>query len=812
MSAGRLFAIAAALAILAPPGALAANDVAVWEELVRQTPGPRASASMLYDPRREKVVLFGYYDSDIWEWDAGTMKWDLRPVTGEMPTKTLTGGFAYDPGRDRYVYFGGGGFGWMPSAELWEFDPAAGAWSQPSVVGDKPGDRNGALLVHDPNRGKMVMVGRSNPGEIWEWDGAARTWSNRTPASGVPPKGVWYGLVYDLRRQKIILAGGVVPQPVWEWDGAAGSWTERPMTAATVGLTSAVAYDAFSGRVLFFLRTGEVVEGDPVTGAMTQRTPATGTVPSNRESNGVAFDSRRRRYVIYSGLSYSGGAPGQDTSGEDTWEWDPATNRWTEVSPARPSPGRRDQAAMAYDTARRRVVLFGGSTRESPLSTWEWDSATRAWTDVPVTMFRPPQTSQHSMVYDAGRARTVLFGGRGESPTADDLLEYDAASMSWMNRTPPAGVAPTARPAIAMAYDSDRQRVFVYDGSSTLWEWDGGGGRWLPHAFSSPPLGTGGSLVYDRARRRLVYLQGLGPSGVSAWDWDAGAPRWVERPAVAAPPARSSARAAYDADRRRLLLFGGQVPAGSRLRDLWEWEGESGVWTERPPEGRAPAPRSGHTMVFDEARSSMIVFGGASGGGYMGGGTYSDVWELVVTKLSNGSSCPSGVGARCQSGHCVEGVCCPSPAACPRVAPPDAGVSPDAAAVPPVVDAAADRSATPPDVLTARDAALDLSPGAAEVAPAGADGGAADAPAAVEHDAGVDGEPPPATAAGGRGLYGGPACHHMGGPWPGSSGPGGGLWLLVLGAAIARLVQPRRRRGHRETRQEIRVSLRVSPR
>ena len=63
----------------------------------------------------------------------------------------------------------------------------------------------------------------------------------------------------------------------------------------------------------------------------------------------------------------------------ETWTFDGA--RWTQYKVS--GPPARTVAAMAYDSARQRVVLFGGNTRHGvppygyDNDTWEWDG--RRW-------------------------------------------------------------------------------------------------------------------------------------------------------------------------------------------------------------------------------------------------------------------------------------------------------------------------------------------------------------------------------------------------------------------------------------------------
>src|SRR5262245_28460927 len=127
-------------------------------------------------------------------------------------------------------------------------------------------------------------------------------------------------------------------------------------------------------------------------------------------------------------------------------------------------------AAMAYDAARQRVVLFGGS--ESLLGDpWEWDGV--RW--VPRNpAARPTPRSDHALAYDSARKRVVLFGGRDGSGSLQDTWEWDG--VTWVPRTPAA--SPPVRHGHTLAYDTARQRVVLFggfDGSLRLgdtWEWD----------------------------------------------------------------------------------------------------------------------------------------------------------------------------------------------------------------------------------------------------------------------------------------------------------------------------------------------------
>ena len=72
--------------------------------------------------------------------------------------------------------------------------------------------------------------------------------------------------------------------------------------------------------------------------------------------------------------------------------------------------------------------MFGGANGGTPLGqTWEWNGSN--WTQRVVS--GPPPRSDAGMVYDSARKRIVLFGGRRGSPDNSDLgdtWEWDGAS------------------------------------------------------------------------------------------------------------------------------------------------------------------------------------------------------------------------------------------------------------------------------------------------------------------------------------------------------------------------------------------------
>jgi hypothetical protein len=92
---------------------------------------------------------------------------------------------------------------------------------------------------------------------------------------------------------------------------------------------------------------------------------------------------------------------------------------------------------MAYDSYRRRVVMWGGGPDwnayfKDPDPVWEYDG--KAWCTVPVpvpvkTENRPPSRVHASFVYDSIRRRMVLVGGRGMATDYGTTWVYETLGI-----------------------------------------------------------------------------------------------------------------------------------------------------------------------------------------------------------------------------------------------------------------------------------------------------------------------------------------------------------------------------------------------
>ncbi|TET32711.1 MAG: hypothetical protein E3J72_18900 [Planctomycetota bacterium] len=355
--------------------------------------------------------------------------------------------------------------------------------------------------------------------------------------------------------------------------------------------------------------------------------------PGPRFDHAMAFDSVRGVVVLFGGRDYEG------TNYSDTWEWNGTT--WANVSPTGVAgtdfPTARYRHAMAFDGTN--VILFGGNIGGT--ETWEWNGT--AWTDVSPagvagTDF-PTSRTEHAMAYNG--TDVVLFGGSSNS----DTWHWDGAAWTDVS---PGGVAgtdfPTGRNNHTMAFDGTNVVLFGGGANEDTWEWDGA--AWTdvsPGGVAGTDFPTGREnhvMAFDGTD--VVLFGGNDGSDLDdTWEWNGSA--WTDSsPAGTAgidfPIGRDRAAMAYDSTRGVAILFGGDPQwNGTDKSDTWEWNGTS--WTNVSPQGAegvtVPGPRRFHAMAFDSARNVTVLFGGAQGGNNGPEGYFEDTWEWDGTAWSN---------------------------------------------------------------------------------------------------------------------------------------------------------------------------------
>jgi Kelch motif/Galactose oxidase, central domain len=454
----------------------------------------------------------------------------------------------------------------------------------------------------DAARGRIVTVG--DRGETREWNGSR--WLHR-PIAALPSPPTQ--LAYDsLRGVTVALVAAGLQLATWEFDGV--SWQQRATAVSPPArIYGAMGFDAARGRVVLF---GGSLPGPPLqdtwewNGSVWQQlSPAVS--PSPRSQAALAFDAARGRCVLF------GGQPAFPilTPLQDTWEWDGAV--WQQRNPTS-APGPSARHAMAYDSARQRVVLFasgGGGLG----ATWEYDGITWIQAGGP----QPPYRDSSGLVFDVQRARTVMFGG-ATLGLSKSVWEWDGAAWTAL----PVAAEPEGRTAPGLAHSFSRDRTVMFGGSwggaaqADTWEWDGR--SWaLRQPLVSPPARFRHAMWSDGSD--VFVFGGFNASLALTNDtWRYDGITWAPVVSALAPSPRRFHVAAFDPAGGGQLLFGGQTLAGSSLGDTWLLRGNG--WSQAVV-SPSPSPRGGAAIATDLGRQRVVLFGGIG----PGGAVLDDTWE-----------------------------------------------------------------------------------------------------------------------------------------------------------------------------------------
>ena len=466
----------------------------------------------------------------------------------------------------------------------------AGTWRAVSLASaSSPANQYGAL-AYDAARGKLVRFGGVSCSSCAgvcattkeRTDGHWREVTTHDPEADQDPASRWHNaMTFDPASGGVLLFGGAtnpgrsaVTQDTWLWTGV--SWKELCTSAACAR-----------------------------------------NLPSARSGHAMATDPLSRKVFLFGGRSGDGA-----TLLSDLWEWNGSA--WRELCTTSPcsdlKPSARDQTAMVFDVARRKLVLMGGYPAND--ETWTYDGS--AWTlhcDGSSCSPNPGARYGHAMAYDGANALVVLFGGKS---SASDMRCADGGSSS--------------------------------DGFSDTWIWDGA--AWtdlLPNNVGDDnlPYGRyGHQMAYDVSRSRTVMIGGFTPCAgtvcISAfgsepvynevWEWDGAIWRSADTSSWG-PTGRVGAAMAYDSNSKLAFMHGGATSGGplgqfqgaALVDDLWSWDGIT--WSYVNAAG-APSKRCYHSL--GAMGGKLFLYGGADdttvlNDTYSLSLTPSPVWTVMCT-------------------------------------------------------------------------------------------------------------------------------------------------------------------------------------
>lgn len=538
---------------------------------------PSDAQLLVYDSVRGNVDAFSGSWELTEHSRLGTGGWETVTRSPMPPARSLHG-MVYDAARGALLVAGGeseyasfsdtwenAGRGWIRRAA--QLSPHLSVGSTRVTLAYDAG--RGVTVSLHPAVGEDDRGLEAGGTETIVYDGS--TWKE-LPIDPAMPARVDSAATYDAARSRVVAFGGraehnySVLNDTWQWDGS--SWAAASSEVSPPGRTlHALAYDASRERVFLFGGAGESETGPTYLadswewdGTVWRELAPAGPGPRGRARHALAYDARRRRIVLF------GGAPAEDAVLGDTWEWDGAS--WQLAQPIRSPPARAGHA-MAYDPVRERVVLFGGDNNGQfsvPNAVfadqWEWDGT--SWVDR--TSYEAPlHGHSRALAYDSRRERVVMFGGADDPQNAsrplDDLWEWDGSR--WRQRFPT--LSPSLRRS-PLVFDDIGAKVIMLGGAEDAaryetWGWDGT--DWARLATEGPALQAPYSMFFDVMEPRAVLL-----GRDQAWQWRDDA--WSSIATSMFPdPDPWVAASTYDSDAGRVILYDG---SGSKL---WSWRDAS---------------------------------------------------------------------------------------------------------------------------------------------------------------------------------------------------------------------------------------------
>ncbi|MFK7741472.1 MAG: Kelch repeat-containing protein [Planctomycetota bacterium] len=235
-----------------------------------QQPVARFHHEMVYDPIRQRIVLFGGQGpnggilDDTWEWDG--LNW-TRILPTHKPPARQSHSMAWHPIRETVLLFGGEDN--TRKRDFWEFDGTT--WLPIFALSPPPARTNSAMFFDHSTQGVVIFGGVQDvaPGfsqgvqadNTWLWQQGAWTellplGSSNSPEIGarcpLPGPDRRIASVDTLRNRAIVHSGMtsslLVGRAVYEYGG---DWrAPRPTSIAMV--RNAAAFDSMRGEVVSF--------------------------------------------------------------------------------------------------------------------------------------------------------------------------------------------------------------------------------------------------------------------------------------------------------------------------------------------------------------------------------------------------------------------------------------------------------------------------------------------------------------------------------------------------------------------------------
>jgi hypothetical protein len=361
-----------------PRGQVCVDDAC--GDLSGPRPGPRSDASMVYDPLRNRILLFGgdtrgtvngieqpLFTNETWAFDMATQQWEKLALPGPPEAR---GGYAAARGGRAWYIFGGrsGSFGTLRlHNDVWAYDLDNDAWTE--VTPDLPKDTNPNVpdprhrthAAYDPTGNRLLVFGGNSDADhfaaqvhndLWAFDLVGHSWSEVAKSSPWPLARSDFAADLDETNRRFYIFGGArdpqtLSDELWRFNIASSTWESFPPT----GAPAPPEFARFGGQIAYvptedavYLMGGEDATAigrrndlwrfelgtrswiSVVAGETELRSPICG-IPERREEHGWLFLPPEARLLLFGGQSDCGLL-------DDTWYYDLTAKQWSNPFPA----------------------------------------------------------------------------------------------------------------------------------------------------------------------------------------------------------------------------------------------------------------------------------------------------------------------------------------------------------------------------------------------------------------------------------------------------------------------------------------------
>jgi hypothetical protein len=312
---------------------------------------------------------------------------------------------------------------------------------------------------------------------------------------------------------------------------------------------------------------------------------------------------------------------------------EPVAGSWTKVSA--PGPSERWGRGVAVDQQSQRAYAFAGAGDRFYADLWQLDLTSLQWEllDAGTTEPAPPPRWTPVLFVDQPRNRLVAFGGFDSKAALSDVWSFDLTARRWQRLAD----GPSARYDHDGAFDEAAGRAWVfggYDASNQplddLWQFTFATNEWakIETASGRPAPRTNAAFAHIGSGKLLLFGgHELGPTNPDSWVFDLEKRTWTQFRESMPPLAWAHFAQTPDVRCHSLFLFGGDNNDQKDTAQLLELRaGKSEIRVREVPVNDQPPARRHASLVIDQNRRRLVMFGGWSGESTL----YADLWTAPI--------------------------------------------------------------------------------------------------------------------------------------------------------------------------------------